>query len=409
VSLLTAQQCGSTGQQCFSCNPNQSCTLGICVNAAGIGGGSFGGGTTGGGAATGGGGATGGGAATGGGSATGGGTSGDAGVQPMRVFLTSRPFTGDLGGVSGGDAKCTLAANAGGLGGTWKAWLSTSTASALSRMADVGPWVQVSYLGTIPTFNNRANLGTTPNAPLRVNEQGDELLSDVLFWTGTDVGGASGVDTCTNWTSSSLSVGGSYGDGAAGSASWTASGLTDCGAALSLLCFEQSHSPAPPALGAPKVLFVTSLAYTGNLGGQTGADAKCATAAAAGNLTGTFKAWLSTSGSSAISRLTVEGPWDQRTSEGDLRTFRNRAQLQTTPSAALRVDEQGRATFGALNFWTGTAAGGDSTGQDCAGWTSASVGTSGTYGDGAAASPSWTAASSLTSCDTTLPILCIQQ
>jgi hypothetical protein len=187
------------------------------------------------------------------------------------------------------------------------------------------------------------------------------------------------------------------------------SGTTDCGTALSLLCFEQSHSPAPPALGAPKAMFVTSLSYTGNLGGQVGADAKCATAAAAGNLTGAFKAWLSTANSSALARLTVEGPWDQRASEGDLRTFRNRAQLQTTPSAAVRVDEQGRSTFGTLNFWTGTAAGGNSSGQDCSGWTSASASTSGTYGDGAAASPSWTAASSLTSCDTTLPILCIQQ
>jgi hypothetical protein len=128
----------------------------------------------------------------------------------MRVFITSATYAGNLGGVAGGDSACTLAANAGGLGGTWKAWLSTSTASALSRMADVGPWVQVSFTGTIPTFNNRANLGTTPNAPLRVNEQGDELFSTVYFWTGTDVGGASGVNTCTNWTSSSLSGVGSW-------------------------------------------------------------------------------------------------------------------------------------------------------------------------------------------------------
>lgn len=154
-------------------------------------------------------------------------------------------------------------------------------------------------------------------------------------------------------------------------------------------------------------MFVTSLAFTGNLGGQAGADAKCATAAAAGGKAGTFKAWLSTAGSSALSRFTVEGPWEQRsTSSGNIATFHNRANLQTTPRANIVVDEQGRDT--PAYFWTGTAAGGASTGQDCAGWTSPSTSATGGYGNGAAASTTWTA-DGVTGCDTTLPLLCIAQ
>src|SRR5690349_8427688 len=45
-----------------------------------------------------------------------------------------------------------------------------------------------------------------------------------------------------------------------------------------------------------KKIFVTSLDYTGNLGGTTGADGKCAARATVANLAGTYKAWISTTG-----------------------------------------------------------------------------------------------------------------
>lgn len=41
-----------------------------------------------------------------------------------------------------------------------------------------------------------------------------------------------------------------------------------------------------------KRIFVTSIGYDGNLGGEAGADAKCQTRADAANRGGTFKAWL---------------------------------------------------------------------------------------------------------------------
>lgn len=50
-------------------------------------------------------------------------------------------------------------------------------------------------------------------------------------------------------------------------------------------------------------VFVTSEAYNGNLGGVTGADAKCQALADAANLGGTYRAWLSASGQAANSRL----------------------------------------------------------------------------------------------------------
>src|SRR5438105_668310 len=50
-----------------------------------------------------------------------------------RVFVTHATFRGDFGGESFADEQCNLAAWAAGLGGTWRAWLSTSSAAAIDR------------------------------------------------------------------------------------------------------------------------------------------------------------------------------------------------------------------------------------------------------------------------------------
>ncbi|MDQ3368315.1 MAG: DUF1554 domain-containing protein, partial [Myxococcota bacterium] len=44
---------------------------------------------------------------------------------------------------------------------------------------------------------------------------------------------------------------------------------------------------------APNLMFVSSVAFTGNLGGLAGADAKCQALAAGANLAGTYRAYLS--------------------------------------------------------------------------------------------------------------------
>lgn len=53
-----------------------------------------------------------------------------------------------------------------------------------------------------------------------------------------------------------------------------------------------------------KFVFVSSVAYTGNLGGLDGADAKCAALALAADLPGTYKAWLSDATGSPSTRFT---------------------------------------------------------------------------------------------------------
>lgn len=54
----------------------------------------------------------------------------------------------------------------------------------------------------------------------------------------------------------------------------------------------------------PKIVFVTSTTYNGNLGGVAGANSKCMTRAAAASLPGVYKAWVSTEADSPSTTFT---------------------------------------------------------------------------------------------------------
>jgi hypothetical protein len=96
------------------------------------------------------------------------------------------------------------------------------------------------------------------------------------------------------------------------------SGFTDCdhsvtnGCEIDLQTDEAHCGTCDTRCGAgtcnaglcPKVVFVSSAVYDGNLGGLAGADALCQGLATAASLPGTFKAYLSTDTVTATSRLT---------------------------------------------------------------------------------------------------------
>src|SRR5262249_27131858 len=68
---------------------------------------------------------------------------------------------------------------------------------------------------------------------------------------------------------------------------------------------NQNGVPTPtPTLPPPRRVFVTSLTYTGNLGGLAGADALCQARADAAALGGTYKAWLADDSGSPATRFT---------------------------------------------------------------------------------------------------------
>ena len=135
----------------------------------------------------------------------------------MSFFVTSSNAKGgNLGGLAGADQVCQSLAKAAGAGQkTWRAYLSTSTVDAKSRIGN-GPWYN--FKGEL-IAQNVADLhtadknkisgetaltekGTAPNYLKMVDGKpapaAQPLQHDIL--TGTNEDGTKNADTCNNWT-----------------------------------------------------------------------------------------------------------------------------------------------------------------------------------------------------------------
>ena len=160
------------------------------------------------------------------------------------VFVTANTYTGNLGGVAGGNAKCQAEATAAGLPGTYKAWLSdtlgnhpsvTFTQSSIPYVMPASPFTVIA--------NNWAQLvlGTLQNA-LNKTAAGGTVATGAPVWTGTNPDGTisfTSSQVCSNWTTTS----GSNFTGLVGQlgGAWTVSDMNDisCSSSAALYCFQQ--------------------------------------------------------------------------------------------------------------------------------------------------------------------------
>ena len=135
----------------------------------------------------------------------------------MSFFVTSSNAKGgNLGGLAGADQVCQSLAKAAGAGAkTWRAYLSTSTVDAKSRIGN-GPWYNfkgeliaqnVADLHTadknkISPTTALTEKGTVPNYLAMVDGKAtpavQPLQHDIL--TGTNEDGTKNADTCRDWT-----------------------------------------------------------------------------------------------------------------------------------------------------------------------------------------------------------------
>lgn len=155
-----------------------------------------------------------------------------------RVFISSASYNGNLGGVTGADAKCTALANNAELGGTWKAWLSSSGNLAKNRVQDVGPWYLVDESTLVA--NTRDELVACANLSQSINmtENGnvlDNTGTTLYFWSGHYCDGTLKPQTCLNWSNSASPNQGGFGV----ANDWSGGGNDLCNGTRRLVCFEQ--------------------------------------------------------------------------------------------------------------------------------------------------------------------------
>lgn len=146
---------------------------------------------------------------------------------------------------------------------------------------------------------------------------------------------------------------------------------------------ELSNCPAM-CLHAPRLVFLTSESFTGNLGGLAGADKRCNELATASLLGGSFRAWLLVDGQTLDARFPefsgVPTAWNFTSMGNDLLAKSFQQLVSQGPAGPLGYTEQGEVAA-ERKVWTNITAAGLAAGGDCGQWTSedgtALIGTSG--------------------------------
>jgi hypothetical protein len=290
------------------------------------------------------------------------------------AFVSSTAYANAaFGGLAGADAACQTLAKHANLGGTFIAYLSTSTAAAPTRLGSARGWVRTDGQAVADTPKQLAagNLFY----PLLLDESGQPISNNPFVLTGTTSTGAiSTGNTCVDWTSSNTSDDAAGGDPYAGYSGFQGNYTLDCagnGDLLRLYCLQTAENVAvspPPAQG--RLAFITPAPWVPS-GGISAADAQCQSDAQQAGLPGTYLALLSTSTASAASRFNMTGtPWVR---PDGVRVFAHTADLATfTLAAPIAVAPNGTTYFGNYYTWTGSASptSAGTTATTCNNWTS---------------------------------------
>lgn len=167
------------------------------------------------------------------------------------------------------------------------------------------------------------------------------------------------------------------------------------------------------AASTNKIVFITSTAYNGNLGGIAGADAKCTTRASAASLPGTYKAWISTSASDdPESRFTQHTGNYIRTGDGVVVANGWADLTDGTLDARIAKNEFGAEVADAYP-WTSVLPNGQSSAAShgsCANWTDGSFFQTGGYGENYSTNSLWTDSEDEENCNSSsYRLYCFQQ
>jgi hypothetical protein len=172
-------------------------------------------------------------------------------ADPNRlIFVSSALYTGNLGGLTGADSKCQGLADAAGLCGTFKAWLSDGTGNAVDRLTHATGDYVLTDGHVVATGWTALTTATLQHAIDVTEAEGDAPVGTVKcggspqtpVWTGAasnGIGPANG--SCSNWGSTSSGPGAAFGNANATNAAW--SGLcqitTVCPDTAALYCLQQ--------------------------------------------------------------------------------------------------------------------------------------------------------------------------
>lgn len=155
------------------------------------------------------------------------------------VFVTSTKYRGDIGGLSGADDKCNTRASAAGLPGSYKAWMSSSTVDAWTRIDDA-PYVRTGDYQIVAT--SLADL-TDGTIAYTISNTEFGVATSTGVWTNTNANGLKHYvvanQVCTDWTSNSGSLMTYSGRTSYTNSNWTQYGDLGCDdSSPAIYCFQ---------------------------------------------------------------------------------------------------------------------------------------------------------------------------
>jgi hypothetical protein len=169
-------------------------------------------------------------------------------IKPyLTVFVTSKRYKGNLGGVSGADDKCQDLADDAGLVGTFRAWISSGSISPAQSWST--PTIDFPYYladGTTKVADGWEHLFTARDYELHhainQNENGQTVTEAFQAWTNTNWNGkrVSTEDDCDGWSRSGTDWQGKFGGVQDTGHHWSWKGAVNCNWEIRLYCIQQS-------------------------------------------------------------------------------------------------------------------------------------------------------------------------
>jgi hypothetical protein len=167
----------------------------------------------------------------------------------ITVFVTEGLYGGGLGGLEGADAICQQEADAAGLPGVFKAWLSDSTGDPHSRfvhsvlpyvLPDGTPiadnWVHLTSVGYNIYLHHPIDMTATGGMPAPQPNNSHEYS----VWTATGADGkAVPEQDCFNWRSGDVEDNGYSGNWRLVTDRWTDFSVEGCDNGRASYCFQQ--------------------------------------------------------------------------------------------------------------------------------------------------------------------------
>lgn len=160
-------------------------------------------------------------------------------IEHRKVFVSSKGYSGILGGLDGADAECNALAVAAGLSGDFKAWLSDGIDGPATRFTPGFTGVYELADRTLVVQGGWDGLtGESLAHAIDTDEYGNMNFASV--WTNTDVNGSPlSADDCSAWSSADgVST---IGKSSAVDVKWTNdAGEQLCASENSIYCFQDS-------------------------------------------------------------------------------------------------------------------------------------------------------------------------